>query len=480
MRPINEAISLPPDNQVGAPNDSTDKPQEARDQPPKMYIPEQKTPPSKQTELSKTLGSVPGTGDSPTLSSSNPVVLPRGQAPVSESTSSVSKAEENVIPIELENHVSLQIFSTEETKKNKNAVLFLHGGPDLLFGEDYENLKSWSLEHGYTLIAPEIAGSEKQGLKNTSDSFSDPPNYVRDLKSVLHYLRQHADFKEKEICIVAHSWGGFQLASFLTDKNLSPEDRNFIKQIVFMSPNLDSAHTRIYEMSERIGGPTFETELRSEMIRRHAGSESNSTEKLSFVNNPVMDKDLNEKISPFYRLDQMPKDIPCLFIHPTSDKTVPVSQSLAAVEKINSSGGNAKIFLATSGGHAFFTTKEVNDPLVTTACFGAIDNLIKHPDSLNTATIDGEPLENSTTENIEAKIKEKDNGYENLTKLLDEWHGQAETTKGRKSKIQALTEEVRRKESLLKIFEDRKLTGHASYKINSDSLSMIKKFLENL
>ena len=236
--------------------------------------------------LANALGSVPETGDLVKLPSSNPVVLPRGQAVVSEASSSISKVQRQVDQVELANHVSLQIFSTDETKKNKNVILFLHGGPDLSYDEKFDNLTSWSLERGSTLIAPEIAGSSKPGLANTSDSFASPPNYVRDLQSVIHYFRQQPDFKEKEFCVVAHSWGGFQLASFLTDKNISSEDKKFIKQVVFMSPNLDSAHTRIFEMKERIGGGAFEVELSSEMSRRHAGTNSDSSVKIDFINNP--------------------------------------------------------------------------------------------------------------------------------------------------------------------------------------------------
>ncbi len=481
MRPINEIISPLPDQIPGAPDDGKDKALAPRDDSPKMHVREEKSSLTKQSELAQALGSLPAAGDLVKLPSSNPVVLTRGQAVVSEASSSISKVQRQVDQVELANHVSLQIFSTDETKKNKNVILFLHGGPDLSYDNSFDNLTSWSLDHGYTLIAPEIAGSSKPGLLDTSDSFANPPNYVRDLQSVIHYLRQQPDFKEKELCMVAHSWGGFQLASFLTDKNVSAEDKKFIKQVVFMSPNLDSAHTRIFEMKERIGGGTFEVELSNEMSRRHAGTNSHSSVKIDFINNPVMNKNLNEEISPFYRLEQIPKEIPCLFVHPTKDNIVPASQSLAAVEKISSSGGNAKIFMTSNGGHGFFKTGEVGDPDTAAACFGAIGSLIKNPDSLRKITIDEYSSDNSDPENIDLKIKEKNSEYESQKNLLDEWHGKAssDNEKGGKNKIQTLISMKKRKEDLLKTLEERNLSSHHTYKVTSASLLRISEFIEN-
>ncbi len=356
MKPVIQTIATLPGEMETNPNDGKDNALADQDKLPKMRVTDEKTHLSKQAELSHTLSSYSSVSDSPPLPGSNPVVSPRGQPAASEAASGTLKSERKIDHIDLANNVSLQIFSTDETKKNKNVILFLHGGPDLSYNSEFDNLTSWSLDHGYTLVAPEVAGSDKRGLAGTSDSFANPPNYVRDIQSVIQHLRQQPDFKDKEFCVVAHSWGGFQLASFLTDKNVSSEDKNFIRQVVFMSPNLDSAHTRIFEMSDRVGGPTFESELKSEMTRRHAGEKSNSAGKISFLNNPVMNKNINEEISPFYRIEQMPKEIPCLFVHPTKDRIVPVGQSLAAMGKINNGGGNAKVVMTTNGGHAFFKT----------------------------------------------------------------------------------------------------------------------------
>lgn len=155
MRPINEVTVPLPDQIPGDPNDGKDKASAPRDESPKMHVREEKSSLNKQAELANALGSVPETGDLVKLPSSNPVVLPRGQAAVSEASASVSKVQRQVDQVELANHVSLQIFSTNETKKNKNVILFLHGGPDLSYDEKFDNLTSWSLERGSTLIAPE-------------------------------------------------------------------------------------------------------------------------------------------------------------------------------------------------------------------------------------------------------------------------------------------------------------------------------------
>jgi len=194
-----------------------------------------------------------------------------------------------------------------------------------------------------------------------------------------------------------------------------------------------------------------------------------------------MNKNLNEEISPFYRLEQMPKEIPCLFVHPTKDNIVPASQSLAAVEKISSRGGNAKIFMTTNGGHGFFKTGEVGDPDTTAACFGAIDSLVKDPDSLRKITIDEYSSDNSDPENIEIKIKEKNSEYESQKNLLDEWHGKSssDNEKGGKNKIQTLISMKEQKEKLLKILREHNASSQHTYKITTASLLRISEFIEN-
>ena len=404
---------------------------------------------------------------------------PIGHVSESEMTSSLSRMQRKVDQIELANHVSLQIFSNDLTKNNKNAIIFLHGGPGLSYNDTFETLTSWSLDNGYTLVAPEIAGSDKPGLANTSDSFGKPPNYVRDLKSVIQHLRQLPDFKDKNFCVVAHSWGGFQLASLLTDPSISDEEKNFFKQVVFISPNLDSAQTRLFAMNEQDGGFTNEYDLQAEMARRHAGINSNSAGRISFSYNPLMNKNLNEEVSPFYHLEKMPKHIHCLFVHPVRDTTVPVSQSLAAAKKINDNAGNAKLVMTTTGGHMFFKAGEVNDPYATTSCFCAIDTLIKDPDSVCKLTLDGESLDDSDSENIDKKIKEKHSQYKNQRYLLEEWHGNGDTanTSDRQNKTQVLMQMKEQKESMLKIMKDRGLMNSSGYKNTFESLSVINGLL---
>lgn len=479
MRPVNESISPLQGDLPEAPNDSKDKIAAVHDKSPKMYARNEQTHLLKQQKLSQVLGSPPLGGDLPIPSGSGLVASSRGKVDVSEVSSVIPISERKISRIDLANHVSLQIFSAEKIRDNKNVILFLHGGPDLSYNSDFDRLTSWSLAHGYPLVAPEIAGSDKPGLTSTSDSFTNPPNYVRDFQAVIQYLRQQSDFKEKAFCVIAHSWGGFQLASFLTDKSVASEDKNFIKQIVFMSPNLDSAHTRIFEMHDRIGGPTFEVELSNEMTRRHAGEKSASAGKIDFFNNPVMKKNLNEEISPFYRLEQMPKEIPCLFIHPTKDGVVPASQSLAAMEKINRGGGNAKIVMTTNGDHAFFKAGQADD-LVMATCMSAIDSLINNPDSLDKVRVDDESVVISDLDDIEKKIKEKDDRYESQSNLLREWHepGSVSNVTGKKNKIQVLKLMQEKKEALLRNFEQHKMTSHDQYRITLNSLAMIKQALE--
>ena len=195
--------------------------------------------------------------------------------------------------VKLENHVSLEIFSSSRNWDNKNVMVFLHGGPGFEYDQNYEPVTNWFLGHGYTVVAPEIAGSGTPGLEHKSNSHSQ--NYVTDLKSVVQHLRARPDMQGKEFCVVAHSWGGFQLASLLTDE--AAEERNFFKQAVFISPNLDSAQTRLFadasEFNDISDGTVtaFERTLVRNFEERHSGSEEemDDSKKMTVLNNPLID-----------------------------------------------------------------------------------------------------------------------------------------------------------------------------------------------
>jgi pimeloyl-ACP methyl ester carboxylesterase len=350
------------------------------------------------------------------IASTPPVLLP-SQMPI-------TRVEQETVG--LANHVSLQIFSTARTRNDRNVMVFLHGGPGLAYGEDFKPVTDWFIEHGYTVVAPEIAGSGKSGLKNMSNSHTQ--NYVGDLKSVIHCLRERADMQGKQFCVVAHSWGGFQLASLLTDD--TAEERNFFTQGVFISSNLDSAQTRLFADAAQFNDASdgtvraFESVLVANFEERHAGRgvEMAASEKITVLNNPLIDQSLNEKFSPFYRLDKMPKDIPCLFFHAADDKNVPVSQSVEAFDRINNAGGDARLVISSQGGHGFFKTGKDYHAEVTKNCFGAIDSFVKQAGSSAKAVIDGAFLADKTIAEVEGKILDTHKNYQNYTKVLDDFH----------------------------------------------------------
>lgn len=356
------------------------------------------------------------------VSKSTPPILLAPQtpvAPVSQET------------VQLANHVSVEIFSSTQTQNNKNVMVFLHGGPGLAYDESYEPVTKWCISHGYTLVAPEIAGSAKPGLEHMSNSHTQ--NYVRDLKSVIQCLRERPDMQGKEFCVVAHSWGGFQLASLLTDE--TAEERNFFKQAVFISPNLDSAETRLFadapNYSDSNDGSiaTFELELVSNFKERHTGSkvEMDDSTEMTILNNPLIDQSLNERFSPFYRLDKMPKDIPCLFFHASDDKNVPLSQSVNAFAKVNGAGGNASIVIASQGGHAFFKNGDTHNANVMTNCFSSINTFVKQGESSRNVSIDGDLLPESDIATVEKSLRVLDKNYENHATALQNFHNEIET-----------------------------------------------------
>lgn len=333
--------------------------------------------------------------------------------------------------VDLANHVSLQIFSTVLTQNTKNVMVFLHGGPGLAYDANYEPMTGWFLAHGYTVVAPEIAGSGKDGLENKSNSYTQ--NYVQDLKSVIHCLRERPDMQGKEFCVVAHSWGGFQLASLLTDE--TSEERGFFKQVAFISPNLDSAQTRLFadasQYSDANEGSVlgFERTLVRNFEERHTGIEERMDEsgKMTVLNNPLIDQSLNERFSPFYRLDKMPKELPCLFFHATDDKQVPPSLSVDAFARVNNAGGNASIVISREGGHSFFKTGDAHHSGVMTNCFAAIDTQVKQGGLSKNVVIDGDMLPDSDIEAVERRLLVADKAYENHTKALQNFHNEIQT-----------------------------------------------------
>jgi pimeloyl-ACP methyl ester carboxylesterase len=324
--------------------------------------------------------------------------------------------------VELDNHVSMQIFNSPMLQSGNKVVMFLHGGPGLIYNEGYQPVTDYFVGHGYTLVAPEIAGSGKPGLKNASNSYTG--NYVRDLKAVIHALRERPDMQGKEVSVVAHSWGGFQLASLMTDESLGEEDRQFFKKAIFIAANLDSAQTRFFSDTANYNDQSHPALLASMhgitegFKERHLGhnEELPEFEKMTETNNPLIDQSLNEKFSPFYRLEQMPLETPCLFVHAADDKSVPVSQSVDAFERIRNAGGKAGIVINSEGGHGFFKAGKEHRSQTMANCFGAIDNFIRQPGSANTAMIDDTPLPEAGASRIEEKLKEKVETYENAAR----------------------------------------------------------------
>ncbi|WP_371079272.1 hypothetical protein, partial [Salmonella enterica] len=101
------------------------------------------------------------------------------------------------------------------------------------------------------------------------------------------------------------------------------------------------------------------------------------------------------------------------------------------------------------------------------------------PDSVCKLTLDGESLDDSDSENIDKKIKEKHSQYKNQRHLLEEWHGNGVTanTSDRQNKTQVLMQMKEQKESMLKIMKDRGLMNSSGYKNTFESLSVINGLL---
>ncbi|MDB5758428.1 MAG: family peptidase [Burkholderia sp.] len=368
-------------------------------------------------------------------------------------------------------------------------MVFLHGGPGLAYDAGYEPMTEWFLAHGYTVVAPEIAGSGKDGLENKSNSYTQ--NYVQDLKSVIHCLRERPDMQGKEFCAVAHSWGGFQLASLLTDE--AAEERGFFKQVAFISPNLDSAQTRLFADASQYSDANegsllgFGRTLVRNFEERHTGNEEKMDEsgKMTVLNNPLIDQSLNERFSPFYRLDKMPKDLPCLFFHATDDKQVPPSLSVDAFAKVNNAGGNASIVISSQGGHSFFKTGDAHQPGVMTNCFTSIDTLVKQGGSSKSVVIDGDMLPDSDIETVERRLLVADRAYENHTKALENFHNEIkapETGNGRigiPPKRELLEKIAKAHENLAKKFESLSTpVARRNAESNRNSANLINKSLE--
>lgn len=207
--------------------------------------------------------------------------------------------------------------------------------------------------------------------------------------------------------------------------------------------------------------------------------------KMTVLNNPLIDQSLNEKFSPFYRLDKIPKELPCLFFHATDDEQVPSSLSVDAFAKVNSAGGNASIVISSKGGHRFFITGDTHQPGVTTNCFAAINTLVKQGGSSNNVVIDGDTLADSDIEAVEKRLLVADKAYENHTRALENFHNEIETPangNGRKRippKRELLEKIATAHENLAKKFEMQGTpVARRNAESNRNSANLINKSLE--
>lgn len=196
--------------------------------------------------------------------------------------------------------------------------------------------------------------------------------------------------------------------------------------------DLDSAQTRYFADSydDRSSDTLIASKngMLANFRERHAGAdeEIDDADQMTILNNPLIDQSMNERFSPFYRLEKMPANVPCLFFHARDDKQVPASQSVDAFNKIRNAGGDTRIVISSQGDHGFFKAGTTYNPDVMVNCFCAIDALVKKPASLIKANINGEGVDSADVE----KIVEADKTYKNYKKRLEDFHKDEEVVAG--------------------------------------------------
>jgi dipeptidyl aminopeptidase/acylaminoacyl peptidase len=206
------------------------------------------------------------------------------------------------------------------------VVVFVHGGPESQIRAVYNPFLQYFLDHGYAVCTPNVRGSTGYGKTYSHlDDVRKRMDSVKDLTSLVEWLKVEGNVDPEKVAIMGRSYGGFVVLAAITHY-----------------PNIWSAAIDI------VGISSFRTflEKTSPWRRKLREAEYGSIEN---------DGDFFDEIDPIHRSNQI--TCPVMVLHGANDPRVPIEETEQMVDELRARNHPVTYIRFEDEGHFFVKLK---------------------------------------------------------------------------------------------------------------------------
>jgi dipeptidyl aminopeptidase/acylaminoacyl peptidase len=211
---------------------------------------------------------------------------------------------------------------------NLPVVVFVHGGPESQIRAVYNPFLQYFLNHGYAVCTPNVRGSTGYGKTYSHlDDVRKRMDSIKDLTSLVDWLKDEGNADPGKIAIMGRSYGGFAVLAAITHY-----------------PDIWSAAIDI------VGISSFRTflEKTSPWRRKVREAEYGSIEN---------DGDFFDEIDPIHHVDKI--KCPLIVLHGANDPRVPIEETEQIVDELKARNHPVSYIRFEDEGH-FFVKLENN------------------------------------------------------------------------------------------------------------------------
>lgn len=217
---------------------------------------------------------------------------------------------------------------------NRQAVIYLHGGPESMFERSHSPILEHLAESGVAVVAPNIRGSEGYGRRFIAlDDGAKRTDALADVIALREYVRARYGFGDDKIGIMGHSYGGFMTLMAITHH---PDLWSCAVDIAGMS------HLRTFLKN----APAWRRGLRA-MEYGDAATHA----------------DIFDRFAPINKAGDI--RCPLLILHGDSDTRVPTAESSAMAKALTAHGKTFQLRWIEGEGH--FLTKRASTEFAANA-----------------------------------------------------------------------------------------------------------------
>ena len=235
-------------------------------------------------------------------------------------------------------------YKPKDVGKKFPVVIYLHGGPESQSRAVFNPLLQYLLNNGYTVLTPNIRGST--GFGKTYSHLDDVRNRmdaVKDLISLVDWLKRETNVDPDRIAVMGGSYGGFMVLAAISHY-----------------PQLWAAAVDIVGMSS----------LRSFLKTTSPWRKKNREKEYGTVEK---DGEFFDQIDPLHYADRIKS--PLLVVHGVNDPRVPIQESEQMVKKLMKRNHPVTFIRIEDEGHTL--EKEKNKLFVYSSAADFLDKYMR-------------------------------------------------------------------------------------------------------